>query len=303
MITVQIVNWNCAELIDACLESLLSHAPTMPMELLVLDNLSRPEERERIREVATRHGVRLVESPSNLGFGKGHNAAAREARGEWIVILNPDILFTSDVLTPLVDHLAAHPEVGLVAPRLLTPEGAIQSSWNVAENLVWEFAKTFYLQGVWRNALERRQARDHGAAPWWDVGYVLGAFMMMRRDLFLELGGFHESFFMNGEDVEFCDRIRHRGLALRYFPRLAIVHDEGGTQRRDWSNYMRHRFQAFRLYIELRYTGWRRLVAIGLWHLSLAIRVGAGFILFRGASRTRLRGYLQAWRDPYGRTA
>jgi N-acetylglucosaminyl-diphospho-decaprenol L-rhamnosyltransferase len=301
MITVQIVNWNCADLIDACLGSLRSHSPSRALELLVLDNDSRPDEKERMRAVAERHGARLIESPVNLGFGRGHNAAARQAQGEWIVILNPDIVVSSDVLTPLVEHLVAHPSTGLVSPRLLTPEGAIQSSWNVAENIVWEFAKTFYLQGIWRNALEKRQARLHGGDNSWEVGYVLGAFMIMRRAEFLGLGGFHESFFMNGEDVELCDRIRARGLGIRYFPGLAVVHDEGGTQRRDWSNYMRHRFQAFRLYIERRYTGWQRLVAIGLWHVSLALRTGIGFVVFRGNARTRLRGYLQAWRDPYGR--
>lgn len=301
MITIQIVNWNCADLIDACLGSLDGFLPEMPWEVVVVDNASRPEELDRIRAVAARRGLRLVESVENLGFGRGHNLAASHARGEWLVVLNPDILFSSDVLTPLVRQMTSDDRIGVGAPRLLTPRGEIQSSWNVAENLVWEFAKTFYLQGFWRSRLERRQRELHGGESSWSVGYVLGAFLVLRRELYVSAGGFHESFFMNGEDVEFCDRIRALGLEIRYFPRLTVVHDEGGTQRRDWSNYMRHRFQAFRLYIDRRYSGWQRTVAIGLWHLSLVLRVGIGWIAFRGAQRTRLRGYLAAWGDPYGR--
>jgi len=289
------VNYNCAATLSECVASCHAHT-SVPMEFIAVDNASSPQQLEQFRKLP---GIVAKELLRNVGFGRANNEAASIAQGEYLAILNPDTVLHEDTLSRLVDHLESHPECGLCGPMLVDESGTEQMTWNVPETLLWEFIKGHYLQGTWRRFLLARFRRRHGNAHW-PVGFVLGACMVIRRSLFLDLGGFDPDFFMNGEDVELCDRIRERGLQIHYRHDLRLLHAEGTTQRADWERYMFHRFQAFRIYIDKRYQGLRRNIAILLWYEAIALRILSGFLLLRGTSRTRLRGYLKAvkaWRE------
>lgn len=300
VLSILSVNYNCTATLSECVASCHAHT-AIPMEFIAIDNASSPMELERFRKLPV---IVAKELPQNVGFGRANNEAAFLAQGDYLAILNPDTVLHEGTLDKLVAHLEAHPECGLCGPMLVDEQGNEQMTWNVPETLLWEFAKGHYLQGLWRRVLLARYRRKFGRSHW-PVGFVLGACMVIRRSLFLDLNGFDPDFFMNGEDVELCDRIRNRGLEIHYLPHLRLVHMEGTTQRSNWERYMFHRFQAFRIYIDKRYAGIRRAIAIGLWYEAIALRTLSGTLLLRGNSRTRILGYLKAlkdWREtPNGR--
>jgi len=289
-LSVVVVNYNCASMILDCAASVRAHV-RIPYEFLVVDNASKSADLELLR---TDPSLDIVEAGDNLGFGRANNLGASRAVGQFLAILNPDTLVDSEVLDRLVGHLESNPDVGLAAPFLIQEDGTLQNSWNVPEDLRWEFAKTHYLQGFWYRSLWRKYERKWGRTTPWPVGVVVGACMVVRTEEFNALGGFDPDFFMNGEDGELCDRIRASGKSIHLLPWLTLHHHEGGTQRLDWSRYMTHRFDAFRIAIGKRYSGPRWIAAMAMWWEAVLTRIVIGALLLRGPSRTRIRGYLNA---------
>jgi GT2 family glycosyltransferase len=291
-LTLLFVNYNCAALIRRCVASALPFLPS-DCEILAVDNASQQADLQLLEQTER---LTVVRSPVNLGFGGAMNLAASSAHGRWIILMNPDLVVESDIFTPLLQHLQEDPACALSAPALIDESGRPIHSWNVPEDLFWEFAKTHYLQGLWRHIALRRFQQRYGTSRPWPVGFVMGACMCLKREDFLSLGGFDSRFFMNGEDVELCDRIWAQGRSVHLLPWLRLRHDEGGVQRTNWRRYMFHRFQAFWNYDDTRYKGWRLLVARFFWFESLALRLGIGLVLCPQAQRSRLSGYLDALR-------
>lgn len=291
------VNYNCAALIQ---RSIASARPFLSLdcEIVVVDNASQPEDLRNLERISD---IIVVKADTNLGFGRAMNLAAASAQGRHIILMNPDLVVESDIFTPLRQHLEEDSDCALSAPALVDEHGHSIHSWNVPETLLWEFAKTHYLQGFWRRATLKHFQKRYGTTKPWPVGFVMGACMCLDREFFLKLGGFDTRFFMNGEDVELCDRIWAQKRSVHLLPWLALRHDEGGVQRSNWRRYMLHRFQAFWNYDDTRYRGWRLLVARFFWFESLALRLGIGLIVCPKAQRSRLNGYLDAFRWVTGR--
>lgn len=294
-LSIIFVNYNCAATIFECIASVRQHT-SRSYEIVVVDNGSRPEELLLLRKSEE---IRIIATGANLGFGRACNRGASEARGKWLVLLNPDTLLVSDALSHLTAHLEAVPECAMTVPKLIREDGTFQHSWNLPEALPWEFAKTHYLQGLWYRAINLHHILRYGLAQPWPVGCSVGACWVLSLERFLSLGGFDEDFFMNGEDTEFCDRLRATGGSIQLLPWIQVRHFEGLTQRQNWSRYMLHRFQAFRIYIEKRYRGWQRIVARLLWWEALLLRIGIGFIMLRGSARSRIQGYVSATKTDY----
>lgn len=290
--SVLIINYNSEALVRSCVDSVAAHVRS-PFEVLVLDNGSSPEDVKLLRED---NRIRLVETGSNMGFGRANNLGAQLASSPILVLLNPDTIIDSNVFEELTDHLESRPETGLTAPLLIQEDGTFQNSWNTPCGLAWEFVRGHYLQRMWYRWNWMAMVRKHGTAVPWDVGCVVGACMVVRKEEFLALGGFDPDFFMNGEDEDLCDRIRHSGKKVQILPWTKLHHHEGGVQQLDWSRYMQHRFDAFRLVIGKRFSGWRRIVAQALWWEAVLARLLIGFLILRGAQRSRLRGYWLALR-------
>lgn len=296
-LSILVVSYNCAKDVLACVESVRSHVKGLSWELLIRDNASRDVDQLRQLEG---DGVRLVAASDNPGFGVANNLLAKEAAGEFLVCLNPDTILQSDALTPLVGHLREHPECGAAGITLRNPDGSIQFAWAPPTDLLWDLCEAHYLQGLYRRCAKawlNRIPADQIAR----VGFVSGACLCLRRNLFLDLGGFDPDFFMNHEDVELCDRVRARGLEVHLLRHLSLVHNESTSQRKSWRNFAFHRLHGKWVYIGLRYGGWRLLVARAIWWENVLLRLATGPFLLRGAGRTRIDGYLDAVRWVLGK--
>ncbi len=228
-VTVVIVSYNTRDLTLRCLRDLTAELTraAIASEIWVVDNASRDGSAAAIaREFP---GVHLVASEQNLGFGAANNLAFLRARGEFLLLLNSDALVHAGALFPLVDYLRQHPGVGAVGPRLLNEDGSLQVS-------CWKFPSP---ARVWLEALGlARLFTSHprlGDYYRWahdetrSVDFVIGACLLIRREIYHQIGGFDESFFLYAEETDWEKRVRAAGWDIVFTPDALVTHLGGAS--------------------------------------------------------------------------
>ena len=223
MISVIIVSYDNETHLSKCLGSLEGSGA----EVLLVDNASRDESlamvRERFPEVV------VLPQKENLGFASANNLAAKQAKGEALLLLNADAWLDPGALGLLTAHLDGRPEVGLVSPELRFPDGRRQFSWSPARGIVGEaFQKarnSFESRGWAHGNLARAVGRLAGRY-WYTAACVL-----IRTDAWRSVGGFDEGFFMYFEDVDLCIRLEAAGWRLTQESRAVAWHIGGVAER------------------------------------------------------------------------
>jgi GT2 family glycosyltransferase len=211
VVSIVIVLYNRAELTFGCLVSLTS--VTAPIELVVVDNGSSDRTAELLERV---RGLRVIRNPSNRGFLRAVNQAARRCRGRHLLLLNNDAELLPGALEAALETLESDPAVGAVGGRLVLPDGRLQE----AGGIVWNDGSCVgYGRGEAPDRPEFMYRRD--------VDYCSGAFLLTPRALFERLGGFDDAFApAYYEDVDYCLRLWARGHRVVYEPRATIEHHE-----------------------------------------------------------------------------
>lgn len=222
-VSAVIVSYNVRDLLVQCIASLRADGV---QQIVVVDNASRDGSAEAARSAGP--GVEVIALDRNVGFGAGANAGAARTSTPYVIVLNPDLEVEPGATKTLVDVLDQQPDVGVVAPRIETPDGRLYPSARTFPDLA-DAAGHAFLHFVWRtNPFSRRYKMldwDHTTAR--DVDWVAGTHMVVRRSAWDEVGGFDESFFMYLEDVDLCWRMKQRGWRTRYEPAARVVHAIG----------------------------------------------------------------------------
>lgn len=204
----------------ACLRSIAEYPPSAPFEVIVADDASPCSASEALASVS---GVRFVRHDKNLGFLRNMNAAAREARGEYLLILNNDTLVTASAIDAMLQTFVEHQHVGLVGAKLLNANGTLQEAGGL----------------VWRDGSAWNYGRGgHPLDPRFnyvrDVDYCSGAALLIRKALFEEMNGFDEHYLpAYFEDTDLAFRVREKNLRVLYQPHAAIYHLEGVSHGTD----------------------------------------------------------------------
>jgi GT2 family glycosyltransferase len=229
-VSVIIVTWNAGDVLGDCLDSIGRQRIEGGYETIVVDSGSTDGTAELLR---SRDDVVTISKEDNVGFSRGNNEAARAARGEVLFFLNSDtVLLDPDVLATLAS-VATRPDVGLVGPRLENPDGSLQPSCaghlGVGRALLLS-------SGVHRLLPDRVLARavpdrwSHDRAR--DTGWLMGAAVAIRADLFEEAGGFWPT--MYAEDTDLAYRLQRRGLRVRYEPSVRVMHIGNHSLAKRW---------------------------------------------------------------------
>lgn len=226
-LSVVIVGWNAKQYLKLCLDSLIAAPPRRSMEILVVDNASSDGSAEMI-EARYPH-VKLIKSPTNLGFSKGNNVALRQVEGRYIALVNPDVVVLPGCLDALADFLDQNPRVGDVGPRVLNPDSTMQSScqrfpslWNQlcsALGLASKFKKCKLFAGQDMFFLPHDRPLT--------VDIIVGCFSMIRRETFNDVGLLDEDLFIYGDDVDWCRRAWNEGWQVMFHPGAQAIHHRG----------------------------------------------------------------------------
>jgi len=226
-LSVIIVNWNVKDLLRDCLRSVFASPLDPPPQVIVVDNASNDGSAAMVRREFPQ--VELIASSHNLGYAGGNNLGAAAATGDALLLLNPDTRLHPDTLRLLRDYLLAHPEVGVVGPQLLWPDGAVQSSrrrFPTPATLFWE--STLLEQWFPHNPAARRyRFEDAPSNRPASVDWLVGAALCIRREAWQDAGPLDESFFMYFEETDWCRRCAEAGWAIHYLPQAKVVHYEG----------------------------------------------------------------------------
>jgi GT2 family glycosyltransferase len=227
-LAIVIVNYNAREHLENCLRSLVSAAPAIPHEIVVVDNASTDDSVPALR--ARWPQVTLIEHPVNSGFAAANNTGIRATRGDLVLILNNDTLVPGGAIDALIARLDAHPDATVAGPRLIDAQGRPELSFGPMISPFGELRQkvttTLYERHV--PAVERWVARATGREQY--VDWVSGACLLVRRTAAEAAGLLDERYFLYTEDVDFCAAIRARGDRVLFTPAAAIVHLRGRSR-------------------------------------------------------------------------
>jgi len=225
-LSVIIVNWNVRDLLRRCLHSILANLPACQLEIIVVDNGSTDGSPEMVRTEFPQ--VHLMANPDNRGFTAANNQGLAVARGRYVLLLNPDTEVVGDALETLVAFADVHPDVGVVGPQLLNPDGTVQSSRRRFPTLATALLESTWLQPYApRRLLARYYVLDRPDDEVQDVDWVTGAALMARREAVEQVGPLDEGFFMYSEELDWCRRFRAAGWRVVYLPTARVIHHEG----------------------------------------------------------------------------
>lgn len=231
-ISVVIVTWNNERIIMDCLNSIIKY--TDVVDIVVVDSCSTDKTVEVIKESNIKK-VKVIKLEQNVGFAKGNNIGVIEAKCENVLLLNPDTIFIEKGLDKLVKSLNS--DVGIVGCKLLNTDKSLQPSTYNFDTPVNIILEQFMLGKLLPNFLRYSCApylskHDKIFYPDW----VIGAFMMIKKELFLRVDGFSEDYFLYSEDMDICKKVSNLGFRIEYNPTFAIIHLGGESEKNDISS-------------------------------------------------------------------
>jgi GT2 family glycosyltransferase len=221
-LSIVIVTRNTCALLCAALRSVFESRDALTKRIIVVDNGSTDDTALVVqREFPT---VKLVCAPRNLGFSRANNLGAKEAEGEWLLLLNSDARLKPDALVVAVDWMRQHADCGVCGGQLLDPDGTPQNSIANAPSLATELLNKSLLRRIFPRRFPGKENRRREPI---EVESIIGAFMLIRREVWDALGGLDERYFFFLEETDFCVRARQNGWKVYHLPQVEIWHEQG----------------------------------------------------------------------------
>ncbi len=230
------VSYNTAEMTVAAIRSLYETAADVDFELFVYDNASADGSADAIAAAFPANefpNLTLVRLDENVGFAKANNMAAKQARGRYLLLLNPDTVVLQDAVQNLLAFAARRPAARIWGARNLLGDGTLDQGSCWGEMTLWAvFCFASGLESLFPNS---SLFRPEGYGGWdrtteREVVVITGCFFLVEADLWHELSGFDERFFMYAEEADFCLRARALGAAPRFTPEAEIIHYGGASE-------------------------------------------------------------------------
>ncbi len=230
-LSICIVNWNVREKLRECLVSIYRHSKDISIETIVVDNASSDGSLEMVQTCFPE--VVLIGNSVNIGFGRANNIAIERCKGNYVILLNPDIVVTQS-LKRMITYLRKLPKAGVVGCKLVNLEGFPQKSYFYKFPTLWS-------EFLWGTLLYRITYMSNNCKSndgnVFEVDWIVGACMMFERNFLLKLGGFDNRFFLYGEDVDLCYRIKKIKYQVYYLNNIKMIHYHGVSSSKQEKSY------------------------------------------------------------------
>jgi len=235
-ISIVIVSWNTREMLRSCLKSLSDSQQQLRIETIVIDNASDDGSADMVAAEFPR--INLIRNTDNKGFGTATNQGLRIAKGRYSLLLNSDTLCHGDVLASSVAYMDAHPNVGMMGCKVLNEDGTTQMTGSRFPSFLNLALQTLGLNRLkhprW---LQRYQMLDWDRNDEREVEVISGCYLLVRKEVLNSVGLLDESFFLYGEETDWCRRCSEAGWQLRFAPVGSITHYGSGSSQQ--LNYRR----------------------------------------------------------------
>ncbi|MBM4173732.1 MAG: glycosyltransferase [Ignavibacteria bacterium] len=236
-VSVIIVNYNVKDFLVQCLNSLQIALEGIDAEIIIIDNDSEDGSQEYIPRKFP--DLRYHWLDRNIGFGAANNIGIQEAKGRYVLLLNPDTIIEKGTIRSMIAFMDREPTCGIAGCRVLNADGTFQLACRRGLPTPWaSFCKLFGLQALFPYSplFARYNMTYKSELETYDVDALIGAFMFCRKEALNQASGFDTDFFMYGEDVDLCHRVQKNGWTIRYFHEPTIIHFKGESSRRSSLN-------------------------------------------------------------------
>ncbi|MGJ0843076.1 glycosyltransferase family 2 protein [Clostridium tertium] len=220
-LSIIIVNWNTGDLLENCIKSIIKNTTSLRYEIIICDNDSKDNSANRGLEKYDE--VKVIYSKENLGFSKGNNLAFSSSNGRYILLLNPDTIIKNNAIDKAYKYLIKQNEEVLVGAKLLNSDYSIQLSSCHFPNLYNMIFKKYVMSIDMHNKIH-------------ETDWVMGAFMMMSRDLYLKVGMLDEKYFMYSEDLDLCYQVKKMNGKVIHFAESEVVHFYNQSGAKKWNS-------------------------------------------------------------------
>jgi len=231
-LSIIIPSYNTKTIILDCLDSIIKHTKDLNYEIIIVENGSKDGSLEAIASYSKTHKqVTLIDAKENLGFGRANNLGVASAKGEYLLFLNSDTIIFDDALKVSVENIRKHPKVGVYSCRLLNADRSVQQSGGHFPTFFNVFAWQFFIDDL--PLVGNLIPSFHPQKSQYDkdqkMDWVTGAFMIIPKKIFEEVGGFDKNIFMYTEEMELSYRIEKLGYTALFQNKPAIIHLGGAS--------------------------------------------------------------------------
>jgi GT2 family glycosyltransferase len=282
ILSVVIVSYNVKTFLEQCLRSVLKAAEGIESEIFVVDNNSVDgTEAMLMAKFSCLPNVHLIFNRENLGFSKANNQALRRCRGRYVLVLNPDTLVQEDTFRKMIAFMEQDPTIGAAGCKLLNADGSFQLSCRRSfPTPEVSFYKIIGLSALFPQS--RRFARYNltylPIDATYEVDALMGAFMFIRREVLEQVGLFDESFFMYGEDLDLCYRIKQAGWKIYYYHETQIIHYKGESTKKESFNYVIRFYEAMLIFVRKHYRSRYSRLFEAILVLGIYLRASLAFL-------------------------
>jgi GT2 family glycosyltransferase len=289
-ISVIIVAWNCRKVLSDCLESILVQVKPETSEIIVVDNASSDSTAEMVH--ANFPSVKLIESKANLGFARGNNLGLEAATGDYIFLINPDVVVGNNTFARMLHYMESNPGVGLLGPKIVGRDGVVQRSCMRTPTLWNQLCRALALDTLTKNSrlFGGYLMNDFPHDELTEVDIINGCFWLVRRTALEQVGRMDPQFWMYADDLDWCRRYTEAGWRVVFFPDAEAIH-LGGVSSDNAPVFCYVQMQQANLQYWRKYHGVTSyLCFFFILYLGHAIRSATAAFLYvvRASSRSRM---------------
>ncbi len=228
-ISIIIVSWNARGYLRDCLNSICQTGGGLVREVIVVDNASSDGSPEMV--AADFPEVNLIRSATNLGFARANNLGIKAAKGDYLALVNSDVVVHAGCFPQLIKFMESHPQAGLIGPHVLGRDGKLQRTCRRLPSVWSTVCESFGLDTAFANhaAFSGREMRHWKQDQTAEVEVLSGCFWLARRTAVERVGGLDERFFFYAEDVDWCKRFRDARWQTWYVNEATATHFGGGS--------------------------------------------------------------------------
>ncbi|MBN1298602.1 MAG: glycosyltransferase family 2 protein [Actinobacteria bacterium] len=310
-LSVAIVNYNGLNIIERCITSIAKYlkeadkGDLFDFEIIIADNASTDGSAEKIISMSLSNpefNLKIIKLEKNLGFASASNIAAKKAKGTYILFLNPDTQFIQKGLKKLIDFYGqkfAEAKIGAVGAKLLNEDMSLQYSCRSFLTLARQFYESFFLSKIFKHSkiFGSYFMTYAGHDNVMEVDWLSGAFMLFKRQIFINTGGFDTGYFMYSEDADICLRLKRAGYVNYYYPYFGVLHADAGIASSNPSLRNMQIMQSRKLYFKKNHSA-AHAAAFGiLYFFHIINRIILYFILFILKGRKKGSKYSKLFKE------
>ncbi|MFY7811729.1 MAG: glycosyltransferase family 2 protein [Flavobacterium sp.] len=217
-LSIIIVNYNGLKYLDDCINSLYNNLKGINYEIIIIDNNSQDQSCNFIKNNFPE--VVLIESKINYGFGKGNNEAIKISRGEYLLLINNDTILLNNIIE-IIELLKSDLSIGVIGINMLNGN----KDYLPAAGNFPNFSNMFIMKKMFDLGSEFKKGKF--SKETYEVDWLGGSFLLMKKEIYLKINGFDEDYFMYVEDVDLCKKIKNIGLKRLFYPKLNYIHFVG----------------------------------------------------------------------------